>query len=157
MKSENIRKQAPVPMQDCGMCASTAVLSDKWTLLIIREAFYGVMRFEDILNDIGIPRAVLSGRLKTLVEQGVLIKRTYQEEGARPRAGYYLSAKGKDLAPVFIAMMQWGDKYYRQAEPAITVLAKDSKKPVELGFVEKSELHTTYSHAEIDFMINKKP
>lgn len=147
---------APVPMEDCGMCAATEILSDRWTLLIIREAFYGVFRFEDILADIKIPRAVLSDRLKKLVNNKVLLKESYHEEGSRRRMGYRLSKKGVALAPVFIAMMDWGDTYCRKNESAIQVFDKKSNSNVNLRFVPETAQGKTIDTDQLSFVVKPK-
>jgi len=69
------------------MALASELLFEKWTMLIIRETFYGVKRFEDMREDTGIPRSVLTSRLKHLVAPGLLEKKQYQVEGARPRPG----------------------------------------------------------------------
>jgi DNA-binding HxlR family transcriptional regulator len=143
-------------MIDCGMCSATAVLGDKWMLLIIREAFYGVIRFADIQQDIGIPRAVLSSRLKKLVDHRILFKDNYREEGARARAGYRLTKKGHDLAPLFMVLMEWGDKYYQDDVPAIEIIEKLHKQPLRVAIIEKMDSIKTYNPSEISFRLNSK-
>ncbi|GAB5379812.1 MAG: helix-turn-helix domain-containing protein [Aliiglaciecola sp.] len=121
------------------MAAATQILSDKWTLLIIREAFYGVVRFDDIRKDIGIPKAVLSNRLKKLVEQGILQKVTYQLEGERTRSGYVLTGKGRDLTLVFVAMMDWGNKHCLDGKSAVTILDKNDLQTLKLGLIGEKD------------------
>ena len=75
-------RSAPVPRDQCGMALACDLLGDRWTMLIIREAFYGVTRFDDLRSDLGIPRGVLSSRLRGLVDRGVLETRPYREQGA---------------------------------------------------------------------------
>lgn len=115
---ENNRTGAPVPLSDCGMALAAALLSERWTLLIIREAFYGVRRFGVIRDDIGIPRAALSDRLGKLVAAGILRKAPYRTCGRREHYEYVLTDKGKDLLPALIALMQWGDKHLRDGAPS---------------------------------------
>jgi DNA-binding HxlR family transcriptional regulator len=87
------------------------VVGEKWSLLVIREAFLGVRRFADFHRMLGAPRAVLTERLATLVDQGILRRVPYQEEGERQRHEYRLTEKGLDLYPALVALMQWGDRY----------------------------------------------
>jgi DNA-binding HxlR family transcriptional regulator len=100
--------------QNCSVARALEVLGDRWTLLVIRDAFAGVRRFDDFQRGLGIARNVLSDRLGRLVEEGVLERRPYQE---RPeRFEYRLTEKGAGLWRALVALMQWGDRYY--APPA---------------------------------------
>jgi DNA-binding HxlR family transcriptional regulator len=86
-----------------------AVVGDAWTLLILRDAFYGVRRFEDFRRNLGIARNILSHRLKRLVERGLFERRQYSE---RPRRHEYrLTARGRDLFGVLVALQAWGDQW----------------------------------------------
>ncbi len=87
------------------------ILGERWTVLVLREIFMGVRRFEDIRIRTPVPRQVLSDRLRTLVEHGILYRHRYQEPGARTREEYRLTAKGFDLYPVLVAVRDWGDRY----------------------------------------------
>ena len=90
------------------MARAADTLGDRWTLLILRQCFYGVGRFEDIQSGIGISRAVLSERMKRLVGEGLLEKRRYRNPGDRAREAYVLTERGRSLTPVFLAMREWG-------------------------------------------------
>ena len=90
------------------------MVGERWTLLIIRDVFLGIRRFEDLQRDLGVARNVLQARLERLVEEGILVKRPYQE---RPlRCEYRLTEKGADLWPVLVALLQWGDRYALEGE-----------------------------------------
>jgi DNA-binding HxlR family transcriptional regulator len=106
----------------CSVAGTLSVVGEKWSLLVLREAFLGVRRFADFQRVLGAPRAVLTDRLNTLVEQGVLRRVPYQAEGERQRHEYRLTQKGIDLHPVLVALMRWGDQY----------LAEDGEVPLEL-------------------------
>jgi DNA-binding HxlR family transcriptional regulator len=93
----------------CSVARTLDVVGDKWTLLVLRDAFYGVRRFEDFARDLGIARNILADRLGRLVEVGVLERRQYQQHP--PRHEYRLTAKGRDLLPVLLTMMHWGDAW----------------------------------------------
>jgi DNA-binding HxlR family transcriptional regulator len=96
--------------QVCSIARALEVLGDRWTILVIRDAFMGVRRFEDFQRRLGVARNVLSERLARLVDEGVLERRRYQE---RPeRFEYRLTQKGLDLWPVTMALLQWGDRHY---------------------------------------------
>jgi DNA-binding HxlR family transcriptional regulator len=93
----------------CSVARAVDVLGDTWSLLVLRELFLGVHRFDQIQTHLGIARNVLAARLKRLIQQGVLQKRQYQDHP--PRFEYHLTRKGVDLQPVLVALMQWGDRY----------------------------------------------
>jgi DNA-binding HxlR family transcriptional regulator len=84
-------------------------VGDPWTLLILRDAFLGVKRFDDWQARLGVARNVLAARLKTLVETGILETRLYSEHP--PRKDYVLTAKGRDLRPVLLTLKAWGDRH----------------------------------------------
>ena len=96
---------------NCAIGAAVEILGERATFLVLREAFNGVRRFDDMQRRTGIPRQVLSSRLARLVDEGLLGKVPYQEAGQRSRAEYRLTSKGLDLYPVLVALMQWGDRY----------------------------------------------
>jgi DNA-binding HxlR family transcriptional regulator len=94
----------------CSVARTLDVVGEWWSLLVLRDAFTGVRRFEDFQRSLGIARNILTDRLQTLVEYGVLERRRYQE---RPeRFEYRLTEKGIDLWPVTVTLMHWGDRYY---------------------------------------------
>jgi DNA-binding HxlR family transcriptional regulator len=95
--------------EHCSVAAALSVVGDPWTLLILRDAFYGVRRFDDWQARLGVARNVLAARLKTLVEQGVLETRLYSDRP--PRKDYVLTAKGLDLQPVLLMLKAWGDRH----------------------------------------------
>jgi len=96
--------------ETCSLARAMAVVGDRWTLLILREAFLKVRRFEDFQASLGIARRVLSERLALLTEEGVLEKRAYQ---TRPlRHEYRLTQKGLELYPVILSLVHWGDAHY---------------------------------------------
>lgn len=95
--------------ETCSVARTLSVIGDRWTLLILRDAFLRVRRFEDFQKKLGIARHRLSERLKKLVAQGVLKKVEYQSNP--PRYEYRLTEKGLDLYPVIMMMVRWGDKW----------------------------------------------
>lgn len=105
--------------EQCSVQRTLAVVGEKWTMLLIRDAANGVRRFDDFRRHVGLSEAVLAARLRALVEQGLFETREYQEPGQRRRNEYRLTAKGWDLFPVLIALMQFGDKHLADdgAEP----------------------------------------
>ena len=124
--------RSPVALDDCGMARAVDVLGDRWTLLILREAFYGVARFEDIQADIGIPRAALSQRLDRLVEAGVLERVPYREGKSRTRYEYRPTPRGMDAALPVFALTQWGDTHLRADGPPIRMVEQETQEPLSL-------------------------
>ena len=109
-------RTADYSKERCSVAAALQVVGDPWTLLILRDAFFGVRRFDDWQARLGVARNVLAARLKTLVEQGVLETRLYSQHP--PRKDYVLTAKGRDLMPVIVTLKAWGDRHvYDGATP----------------------------------------
>lgn len=94
---------------NCSVAQTLEVVGEWWTLLILRDAFLGVRRFAEFQERLGIARNVLTDRLDTLVEHGVLERRQYQHRP--PRDEYVLTRKGRDLLPVIHALREWGDRW----------------------------------------------
>ena len=106
--------------QECSVARSLEVIGERWTLLVLRDAFLGVRRFDDFQRSLGIARNVLTARLGRLVDEGVLERVAYQE---RPeRFEYRLTEKGIDLWPIVVSLMQWGDRYTPPAGGPAVVL-----------------------------------
>jgi DNA-binding HxlR family transcriptional regulator len=102
--------------------------------MILRSALYGVRRFDDFHVELGVPRTVLSNRLKRLTDAGLLEPSEYREEGRRARKEYVLTEKGNDLRPVLIALTQWADEWLGGGEAPISFTQK-SGGAVKAGFV----------------------
>ena len=107
--------------QVCSIARSLEVVGERWSLLIIRNIGLGLNRFEPLRENLGITRSVLTTRLNTLIEYGILEKRQYSEKP--PRYEYHLTSKGRDLSPVLLQLMWWGDEYYPEpgGPPTIAV------------------------------------
>lgn len=118
---------------NCTIGAAIGVIGERWTFLVLRELFCGVRRFGDMQRRTRAPRQVLSDRLASLVEQGLLRKVPYREHGQRSRQEYRLTEKALDLYPVMVALMQWGDKYTASpAGPAVRLTHRDCGEPIRL-------------------------
>lgn len=96
--------------EPCSVARTVAVIGDRWTLLILRDCFLGVRRFEAFQERLGISRTIIAERLKLLVDEGVLIKVAYQDRPVRHE--YRLTEKGLALHPVIMAVVHWGDRFY---------------------------------------------
>ncbi len=117
----------------CSIQRSLDVLGDRWTLLVLRDAFKGIRRFDDFRRDLDIARPVLADRLKKLVEHGVLVKELYQEHP--PRYEYRLTAMGIELSPILVALMRWGDRNLSGAAGPPTVLVHTCGHELDQEFV----------------------
>ncbi|MET8176026.1 winged helix-turn-helix transcriptional regulator [Streptomyces clavifer] len=95
--------------QQCSIARALEVVGERWTLLVVRDAFYGVRRYSDFLSHLGIPRAVLATRLQALTEAGVLVRRRYQE--SPPRDEYVLTDSGRALWPTVRSLGLWGREH----------------------------------------------
>jgi DNA-binding HxlR family transcriptional regulator len=103
--------KTPGKDQHCSIARGVEVLGDRWTALVLREAFFGRTRFGDIREHLGIAPDVLSARLSALVDHGILVRQTYREEGARARDEYVLTEAGTAILPVLGALSGWSRKY----------------------------------------------
>lgn len=104
----------------CSVAQCLEVVGEWWSMLIVRDAFLGVSRFDDFQERLGISRNILNQRLTRLVGAGVLAKVPYQEHP--PRHEYRLTDKGRDLWPVLMAMRQWGDRHAAPDGPPLLVV-----------------------------------
>lgn len=130
---------------NCTVGRSMAVLGERWTFVVLREVFNGVRRFDDIRRHSGIPRQVLSNRLALLVDQEILRRAPYRDDGARERHEYRLTAKGFDLYPVLVAIADWGDRYLADpGGPPVEVAHRDC------GGVVHAELVCEHGHRVAD-------
>ena len=93
----------------CSIARTLDIVGEKWALLAIREVFSGNRRFDEMVKRTGAPRDTLAARLRTLVGAGILERRRYCEHPARFE--YFLTSAGRDLYPVIISLMHWGDRY----------------------------------------------
>jgi len=118
-------------LEHCSIRRALDVLGEKWTMLVLREAFYGLSRFDDFARALRCGRGVLSARLKTLTEAGILERREYKEPDRRTRAEYRLTDKGRDLFPAILALSQWSERWTPPPEgPVARVLSRKSGRPV---------------------------
>jgi DNA-binding HxlR family transcriptional regulator len=119
-------------IENCTVQRALQVLGDRWSFVVLREVFSGVRRFADMRTRTAIPRQVLSDRLDRLVDEGLLRRAPYREEGQRPRLEYRLTDKGLDLYPVLVALNEWGSRYYADADGSpLTFLHRDCDAPIE--------------------------
>jgi DNA-binding HxlR family transcriptional regulator len=104
-------EDAAEPVDICPISRALAVVGNRSTVLILREAYYGTTRFDDFAKRVGISESIAAARLRDLVDEGLLERRPYQEPGQRTRYEYALSEAGADLLPVVLGLGRWGEKH----------------------------------------------
>jgi len=118
-------------LRSCAILGAVEAVGETWTLKILREAVYGLTRFDDFAQALGCGRGVLSDRLKAMTAAGLLERRAYAEPGQRARAAYHLTDKGWDLFPVLLALGQWAERWAPPPDgPSATVTERTSGRPV---------------------------
>mgnify|MGYP000135555852 CR=1 FL=1 len=116
--------------ESCPVARGLSVIGDRWTMLVLRDCFLGVRRFDDIQKRLGVTRHVLADRLRKLEEDGVLERRQYQERP--PRFEYRLTDKGKALHPVLMTLIHWSDTWVPAAKgDGPVMLNRDTGAPVQ--------------------------
>ena len=105
---------------DCSVARTLEHIGERWTFLILRDAFYGVRRFDDFQVSLGIARNILAKRLTKLVDAGIMRKEPYQEHP--PRYEYRLTEKGRDLVPILTSLLAFGDKWQTADEPPVRLI-----------------------------------
>lgn len=132
--------------QNCSIARALEIVGERWTLLIVRDAFLGRRRFDEFQESLGISRNVLTERLGRLVAEGILDRVRYQE---RPeRFEYRLTDKGRDLHLALTALRQWGDKYVSE-KPPTKLRAKADKSPVVAALIPEGAPHLSVQDVEI--------
>jgi DNA-binding HxlR family transcriptional regulator len=128
---------AKVPDCSCSIERALGVLGERWTFLILREAFFGVTRFAEFRDRLSVAPDVLTDRLATLVEYGVMERVPYQEPGARSRFGYRLTPAGRELRVVLASLQQWGDEHLpREEGPSMLRRVAGTDRPVHIGYID---------------------
>jgi DNA-binding HxlR family transcriptional regulator len=121
----------------CSIARSLCALGERWTFLILREAFFGVTRFSEFRDRLGVAPDVLTDRLATLTEAGVLTREPYQEPGRRARYAYHLTPAGEELRVVLGSLQQWGDEHMPPpGGPTVERRARGTGRPLHVGYVD---------------------
>ena len=120
-------------LEDCSIAKTLEIVGERWTLLLLREAFYGVRRFEEFQRSLGVARNILTDRLQRLVGHGIFERRQYQDRP--PRYEYRLTQRGIDLYPALISLMEWGDRYLAEGAGGPVVLEHKSCGKVSVPFM----------------------
>lgn len=121
----------------CSIARTLEVVGERWTFLVVRDAFRGRSRFAEFKESLGIASDVLTARLRTLVDAGIFERRPYRDAGARERFSYHLTPAGLDLLPVLGALQQWGDDHRPGPDgPPATFRSALDGVPVRVAFVD---------------------
>lgn len=132
-ETEAPRRWREIDSATCSIARTMAVLGEPWTVLVVRDLLHGVCRFDDLVAHLGIARTVLARRLAVLAEAGLVETAEYREPGRRSRREYRPTAACRDLRPVLMALMAWGDQHRAGADgPPVVVRHEGCGAPVGL-------------------------
>jgi DNA-binding HxlR family transcriptional regulator len=132
--------------QNCSIARALEIVGERWTLLIVRDAFLGRRRFDEFQESLGISRNVLTERLGRLVDEGILDRVLYQEHP--PRHEYRLTRKGLDLHLALTGLRQWGDRYLSDKPPTL-LRSKADGRPVVAALIPRGQAHLRVDEVEL--------
>ncbi|MBJ9426092.1 helix-turn-helix transcriptional regulator [Acinetobacter seifertii] len=144
------------PVDVCGIFKITEILNDRWSILLLREAFYGVTKFNDFLENTGISKQVLTDRLKHLVQLEIFELSIYKEVGVRERKEYLLTKKGKSLNIVLLAMLESGGNFIEEGKDVVKVFDKSTDEELKLKLVDSSNQVIDLKNLELKLIHSKK-
>ena len=147
-------RRSPVRPRDCNLARSFELIGDRWMLLILRSAMYGVRRFDDFQAELDVPRSVLSARLAALVDAGIMERRDYREEGQRARIEYPLTKMGSQLGLPFFAMTEWGDRWLAEGEPHFGLQSRANGQRLRVMLVD--ERGKPVKPQDVQFVVDDK-
>jgi DNA-binding HxlR family transcriptional regulator len=130
-------RRSPVPPTDCNLWKAFGLIGDRWTLVILRSALYGLRRFDDFQAELEIPRSVLSNRLAALVEIGIMERREYREDGQRARIEYPLTQMGQALGLPFMAITEWSDRWIGGGTGPLTLRSRTTGQKLRVALVDE--------------------
>jgi DNA-binding HxlR family transcriptional regulator len=119
----------------CPVARSLERVGEWWSILILRDAFHGMTRFDQFQKSLGIAPNILTRRLNTLVESGLLERHRYSEHP--PRDEYRLTARGRDFRPVLVALLAWGNRYFAPEGPSILLVDRETGVPADPMMVDR--------------------
>lgn len=131
------------------MALAAEIVGDRWTLLILREAFYGVQRYDDMRADLAAPRSMLSNRLALLVEKELMARRAYREPGDRERHAYVLTESGRALALTLMALTQWGETWVLGHPAPVKVIDSTTGETLRVALVNEKGVEKDPSNARL--------
>ncbi len=123
-------KWSDVARQECSAARALSVVGDRWTMVVVREAFLGTRRFDDFQRNVEASKNIVADRLKKLVDHSILERRLYEDRP--PRFEYRLTEKGRELYPVLAALLTWGDRWMSgEAGPPVRFIHRGCGKPMD--------------------------
>jgi DNA-binding HxlR family transcriptional regulator len=125
-----------VRMKYCPIVRSLSRVGERWSILILRDAFYGITRFDDFVNSLQIAPNMLTRRLVSLVEDGLLEKRQYSERP--PRYEYHLTRMGRDFRPVLLSLVAWGNEHLAAEGRSVVLTEKETGRQVDPVLVDSA-------------------
>lgn len=131
-------RRSPVAPEACSLARAIDLIGERWTLLILRAALFGVRRFDDFQKELRCPRTVLSNRLARLSEAGLLERQPYREPGKRTRTEYVLTARGQALQPALIQLTLWGDGVLADGPAPLRFRDRDSRQSLRPALVDEA-------------------
>jgi len=120
----------------CPIARSLERVGEWWSILILRDAFHGLTRFDQFQKSLDIAPNILTRRLNALVASGLLERRRYSARP--PRFEYVLTERGRDFRPVLLALLTWGNKHFAPEGPSVVVIDTETGKPVEAVMVDRA-------------------
>jgi DNA-binding HxlR family transcriptional regulator len=126
------------PRTECPAARALETVGEWWSILILRDAFQGMSRFDEFQKSLGIAPNILSRRLAHLVATGMLARRRYSERP--PRYEYLLTPKGRDFFPVVVALFTWGNKHLAPKGEALTLADRQDARPLDPVLVDAARL-----------------
>lgn len=126
-----------VPDTTCSIARSLGVLGERWTMLVLRDALLGSTRFAEFQRSLGVAPDVLTDRLNTLVDHGVMTRVPYRDGSSRSRHEYHLTPAGRELQLVLTALQQWGDEHLpHPGGPSLLRRRAGTERPVHVGLID---------------------
>lgn len=126
--------------ESCAVARGLSVIGDRWTMLIVRECFFGIRRFDQMQEHLGITRHVLADRLRKLEADGVLRREAYQQRP--PRYEYRLTDRGKALHPLLVTLMDWANTHVpHEGSASVVLLSQETGEPIEPKLVDAQTGH----------------
>ena len=127
------------PFTECPAARALETVGEWWSILILRDAFQGMTRFDEFQDSLGIAPNILSRRLSHLTAAGIFSRRRYNDRP--PRYEYVLTAKGRDLFPLVVALFSWGNKHLASKGEAIVLANRGDSRPLDPIMVDAADLH----------------
>ncbi|MDF1727556.1 MAG: helix-turn-helix domain-containing protein [Sulfitobacter sp.] len=139
--------------EDCPVARGLSVVGDRWTMLVLRDCFLGIRRFEQMQERLGITRHILADRLRKLEAAGVLRREAYQQRP--PRHEYRLTERGKALYPLLVTLIDWANLHVPpEGSPSVRLVARDTGDPIAPVLVDRNS-GQEITHRTVSALVDK--